>query len=77
MNIIVSQITGNLTILSGAYSADSLKEENTTVPHFWRMTGESHHKRPVMRKVFPCNDVVKSLCIISKEMVSFWDLSDL
>ena len=64
MNAMASQITILTIVYSTVYSADQIKDQNSTsltfVRGIHRWPGNSSHKWPVTRKMFPFDDVTKS-----------------
>ena len=64
MSIMMSHITGNLTVGS-TYCSANIKH-NIKPPKYWPfvrglLTSGSPRKAPVMQKVFPCHDVIMSV----------------
>ena len=56
MRVKTSQIIGNWTVCSKAYSSWQHRKASK-----FRIAGSLSHKRPVMWKVFPCHDVIMPL----------------
>ena len=63
MSIMTSQIFGNSTICSTAFSywqQNNTSELHITGPLWCESTSDSSHKGPVMGKVLPCHDVINN-----------------